>query len=261
MIITFILFGLLLVFIIYAFSHYNSKKVEKAPIIWDDLLLQHVHFYKELNPERRKLFKKRMSIFLSETYIEGVDLDLEELDRVFVAASAVIPVFGFKEWHYTNLTGVLLYPDRFNKDFAFEKNEKGRIITGMVGNGRLKKQMILSRKALRKGFSPENRGNNTAIHEFVHLIDKMDGQTDGVPERLMEHAYSIPWLKLIHKEMEKINTNTSDIRNYGGTNEAEFLAVASEYFFEKPEQMEKKHPELYKMLLQCFNVKKPDKKR
>jgi hypothetical protein len=254
MIITFILFGLLLVFAIYAFSRYNSKKAATIAASWDELLLQHVHFYKMLNKERRELFKKRMGLFLSETYVEGVALQLEELDKVLVAASAVIPVFGFEEWHYTNLTGVLLYPDNFNKDFSFENEEEGRLILGMVGTGRLENQMILSRKALRQGFSPENRGNNTAIHEFVHLIDKMDGKTDGIPERLIEHAYSIPWLKVIHQEMEKINTNSSDIRSYGGTNEAEFLAVASEYFFEKPSQMQKKHPELYKMLLQCFHT-------
>lgn len=254
MIITFILFGLLLVFAIYAFARYNSKKAAANPASWDKLLLQHVHFYKTLDQEQRKLFKKRMGLFLSETYVEGVELQVEELDRVLIAASAVIPVFGFVEWHYTNLTSVLLYPDNFNKDFVFDDEEKGRLIAGMVGTGRLENQMILSRKALRQGFSAKNRGNNTAIHEFVHLIDKMDGQVDGVPERLLEHAYSIPWLKVIHQEMEKINNNSSDIRNYGGTNEAEFLAVASEYFFEKPDQMQKKHPELYKMLLQCFRT-------
>jgi hypothetical protein len=256
MIITFILFGLLLVFAIYAFTRYNSKRSAATPASWDKLLLEHVHFYEMLSKERRKLFKKRMGLFLSKTYVEGVELQVEELDKVLVAASAVIPVFGFEEWHYTNLTGVLLYPDNFNTDFAFKNEEKGRLIQGMVGTGRLENQMILSRKALRQGFSHENRGNNTGIHEFVHLIDKMDGQTDGFPERLLEHAYSIPWLKVIHKEMEKINNNTSDIRSYGGTNEAEFLAVASEYFFEKPSQMQKKHPELYKMLLQCFHTQK-----
>jgi Mlc titration factor MtfA (ptsG expression regulator) len=52
--------------------------------------------------------------------------------------------------------------------------------------------------------------------------------------------------------MEAINDNKSDIRNYGGTNEAEFFAVASEYFFERPDLLQRKHPELYKMLADCF---------
>lgn len=193
--------------------------------------------------------------FLSEVYIDSVQVELEELDTILIAASAVIPVFGFKEWHYSSLSGILLYPDNFNEDFEFSEKEGSRVIAGIVGTGRLEKQMIISKKALHAGFDNNSDKNNTAIHEFVHLIDKMDGVTDGIPERLMEHPNTIPWLKLIHKEMEAINNNHSDIRKYGGTNEAEFFAVASEYFFEKPSQMRKKHPELYKMLAQCFQVR------
>ena len=92
----------------------------------------------------------------------------------------------------------------------------------------------------------------------MHLIDKLDDSTDGVPERLLEHQYALPWLNLIHKEMEAINDNHSDIRKYGGTNEAEFFAVASEYFFERPDLLKKKHPELYGMLVKCFNQKMTD---
>ena len=55
--------------------------------------------------------------------------------------------------------------------------------------------------------------------------------------------------------MKAINDNHSAIRKYGGTNQAEFLAVASEYFFERPDFLKKKHPELYKMLVKCFNQK------
>ena len=68
----------------------------------------------------------------------------------------------------------------------------------------------------------------------------------------MEHQYAIPWLNLIHKEMEAINDNHSDIRKYGGTNQAEFFAVASEYFFERADLLKRKHPELYGMLVECF---------
>ena len=113
--------------------------------------------------------------------------------------------------------------------------------------------MILSKKALYHGFKNTTDKSNTGIHEFVHLIDKLDDRTDGVPERLLEHQYAIPWLNLIHKEMEAINDNHSDIRKYGGTNQAEFFAVASEYFFERPDLLKSKHPELYEMLVKCFN--------
>src|SRR5690606_14485790 len=95
---------------------------------------------------------------------------------------------------------------------------------------------------------------NTRIHEFVHLIDKMDGHTDGVPEILLKHQYALPWLNLIHKKMEAINDDKSDIRQYGGTSQAEFFAVAAEYFFERPDLLKRKHPQLYKMMEMCFNT-------
>jgi Mlc titration factor MtfA (ptsG expression regulator) len=71
----------------------------------------------------------------------------------------------------------------------------------------------------------------------------------------MKNAYTIPWLKLIHEEMENISNNNSKLRAYGATNQAEFLAVASEYFFESPERLKKEHPELYKALSKSFKVR------
>ena len=246
---------LLILFGIYAFRKTSSRKKEQFPNDWHTLLTTHVHFYKELSAAEQNRFQQRMMIFLSETYIEGVGFKIDDLDTVLVAASAVIPVFAFSEWHYSNLSTVLIYPDHFNEDLNFDATNKERFIAGMVGNGQFEHQMILSRTALHEGFDRTEDLHNTGIHEFVHLIDKVDGVTDGVPERLIEHRYVMPWLKRIHKEMEAINIDQSDIRRYGGTNEAEFFAVASEYFFENPERMKKKHPELYRMLQQCFHTK------
>ena len=239
---------------VYAFVSTKKKPAQAFPEHWHALLLNHVDFYTKLSPVDQKRFQKRMMVFLSEVYLDSVDFELEDLDKVLIAASALIPVFSFPEWHYTNLSTVLVYPEAFNEDLGFSETDKKRHIEGIVGTGRFEKQMILSRKALHDGFHPNSHKTNTAVHEFVHLIDKLDGITDGVPEQLIAKPYIVPWLKLIHKEMEAINNNKSDIRNYGGTNEAEFLAVASEYFFEQPKLMKKKHPELYKMLKMCFRT-------
>jgi hypothetical protein len=246
---------LIILFIVYAYRSTTHKKAKAFPTNWDQQLVENVSFYKKLSKEKQKEFQERIMEFLSEVYIEGVEYTITDLDKILIAASAVIPVFGFPEWHYTNLSSVLVYPDHFNEELGFGITDDKKHIMGIVGNGQFEKQMILSRKALHQGFDNKKpQVQNTGVHEFVHLIDKMDGITDGVPERLLEHAYVIPWLKLIHKEMEAINDDKSDIRSYGGTNEAEFLAVASEYFFEKPEALKKKHPELFRMLQLCFHT-------
>ena len=41
---------------------------------------------------------------------------------------------------------------------------------------------------------------------------------------------------------------------YGATNPGEFFAVATETFFEKPAQLQKKHPELYQELQGFYKV-------
>lgn len=150
------------------------------------------------------------------------------------------------------MSTVLIYHDHFDENLSFDGDIKDRKIAGLVGTGRFKNQMILSRKALHHGFANKTDKGNTAIHEFIYLLDNTDGQTDGIPERLMEHQYIAPWLALMHKEMEAINNDQSDIRNYGGTSQTEFFAVASEYFFERPDLLKRKHPELYEMLSRCF---------
>ncbi|MNL27960.1 Protein MtfA [compost metagenome] len=113
-------------------------------------------------------------------------------------------------------------------------------------------QMILSKEALEAGFSNTKDGQNTAIHEFVHLLDKTDGEVDGLPQFLIDHTYSLAWLEMIRKEILKIQEGKSDINPYGITNRAEFFAVASEYFFENPERLKNHHPEFYKALSMAF---------
>lgn len=135
----------------------------------------------------------------------------------------------------------------------FETTGDERRILGMVGTGYMDGKMILSKKALHFGFKNESDKKNTAIHEFVHLIDDLDGSIDGVPKLLLNRQYTIPWLDLINKKIEEIYNNQSDINPYGATNKQEFFAVTSEYFFERPKLLAKKHPELYQLLETIFN--------
>lgn len=215
------------------------------------LLLEHVDFYQQLQPREKIRYENKIAAFLAEVHIEGVGTPIEPLDRLLVASSAVIPVFGFPDWRYQNLTNVLLYPDTFNTDFQFEGGSRN--ILGMVGTGYMNGQMVLSRSALHQGFSKNAGKENTGIHEFVHLLDKSDGATDGIPENLMKHEYTVPWIKMIHQEIQRIEQGKSDINPYAVTNEAEFFAVVSEYFFEKPRLFKEKHPELYNMLANAFS--------
>ena len=179
-------------------------------------------------------------------------MELDTTTRVLTAASAIIPIFGFPEWEWDQISEILVYPDRFDRDFAFAGGTQ-RHTMGMVGTGALNRLMILSKPDLLGGFRNPGDKRNVGLHEFAHLVDKSDGTIDGLPAVGLERAAIGPWIELVRRKMEEMRRGDSDIDPYGLTNEAEFFAVTTEYFFERPGVMERKHPELYAMLSRVFN--------
>lgn len=214
------------------------------------LIAEHVEFYKQLDETGKEEFSNRMQHFLSRVRITGIKTEIEDLDRVLVAASAIIPIFCFPQWEYINLNEVILYPESFDHEFALEGS--GRHTLGLVGDGPYQNVMLLSQHDLRQGFLNKTGKTNTAIHEFVHLVDKTDGSVDGIPEFLLSQKYVLPWLELMRRNIKQIMDNRSDINPYGATNQAEFFAVVAEYFFERPDLLESRHPELYELLSTIF---------
>ncbi len=236
------------------FPNKEKKKVENVTLDQEskDLLVEWVHFYEKLNEENRLKFDKRLLSFLEEVTLTGVGCEVELLDKLLIASSAIIPVFNFPNWVYTDLNEVLLRPKPFNKNYD---NNSPQNITGMVGNGYLNGKMVLSKTSLRLGFQAEKDKKNVGIHEFIHLIDGADGAIDGIPKVLMEKQYALPWMDMVYQKIKEITEGENEINPYGATNEQEFLAVTSEYFLEHPLQLKKKHPELYEMLHYFFNEK------
>ena len=126
------------------------------------------------------------------------------------------------------------------------------MISGMVSSGALQNVLIISKWDLRQGFINSKNNRNTAIHEFVHLIDKMDGTLDGVPELLLPRKFVAEWQQLIQSTIDQIRRGESDIDAYGATSPVECFAVVSEYFFEQRELFRSTHPDLNEMLEQIF---------
>ena len=245
-----VLFALLL------WAYHKSKKPVEGTNIpeaqFKKVLHEKVSFYDNLKPADKKDFLNRVKYFISRIRITPVQgVELTNPDRILVAAAAVIPLFRFTNWFYNNLNEILVYPGSFNRDFELEGGVDQNII-GMVGDGAMHRTMILSLHALRAGFSGNSK-NNTAIHEFAHLLDKADGSTDGVPELILQQENVKPWIQLMHRYIAHLRNNRSDIDPYGATNEAEFFAVMSEYFFQRPEKLKENHPQLYEILEEAFS--------
>jgi Mlc titration factor MtfA (ptsG expression regulator) len=245
-----VLFALLIILLIILFVFKpRRRELFHLPENYQEMLMDYVPFYASLDEKGREYFEERFEKFLVAVKITGANAEVEDLDRVLIGAAAVIPVFYIPDWEYVNLREVLLYPGNFNTDF--EQHGQERTISGMVGTGAMQNVMILSKWEVRQGFLyKDNR--NVAIHEFVHLIDKMDGTLDGVPEILLERKYVSRWRELIEETMLAIRQGRSDIEPYGATSAVECFAVISEYFFEQPELFQSNHPELCELLNRIF---------
>lgn len=217
---------------------------------WSVFLSAHVVFYKVLSEKDKIIFEQRCLLFINTTRIEAGAFEVSDEDRLLVAASAIIPVWGLPKWHYFNLVAVYLLPASFNDQF--ECGQEDSTIAGMVGTGPMAGKMALSRPHLYLGYQNSKDKSNVGIHEFVHLLDMADGYCDGLPESLGQYESTAVWFDFIEYKMNEIDQGKSNIPYYGATNRQEFFAVASEYFFERPQMLKKKHPQLFDNLTRFY---------
>ncbi|MEC7519623.1 MAG: zinc-dependent peptidase [Myxococcota bacterium] len=216
------------------------------PAAWRDILEEWVGFYRDLDAPGRRRFEREVAIFLDEQVITGPrGAALDDELRLLVAASAVVVVFGRPGFRYPQLRDVVVYDQAFDDEYNVKAD--GNILGMVHGQG----PILFSARSLRQGFRGEHDGRNVGYHEFAHVLDFEYGRADGVPGFMPWGAIQ-PWLEQMHAETAKIEKHRSVLRQYAAENEAEFFAVATEVFFERPEQLKKKAPELYALLTQAY---------
>ncbi len=227
----------------------RRRRLDRIPFPdeWREILLEHVQFYRTLNDEGRGYFEKRVQVFLDEKRITGVGTEIDDRTRVLVASAAIIPVYKIEDWEYDTLEEVLVYPESFDRDYNFASGERDML--GMVVQST--SSLIISKRELLKGFCSPG-GGNTAIHEFIHKIDEGDGEIDGLPVLMLSRGELAEWRGIRAAEIERIEAGRSDLDPYALTGEAEFLAVAGEYFFKNPAKLKSGSPELYGILKKIF---------
>lgn len=228
-------------------KRYKTEPDRSFPMLWRQILVQRVQFYNRLsNPEKAE-FERKVHVFLLNVRIRGMQTEVTHEDKVLIAAGAIIPIFRFSKWHYANLKEVQLFPDKFPIP------NSNKMANGLVGWGAMEGKMMLSRKAVIHGFYDNTDNQNVVIHEFIHILDKQDGKVDGIMSEVMQDVDIMPWLHIINIKMNEIDFGDSSIRDYGATNQAEFLAVVSEFFFENPDRLKVEHPGLYNALDSFYN--------
>jgi Mlc titration factor MtfA (ptsG expression regulator) len=116
--------------------------------------------------------------------------------------------------------------------------------------------VVLSWDDVRRSAADIDDGHNVVFHEFAHQLDSSGGKRDSTPVVQSSSNY-IAWARTLRKDYEKLRHEVSRnsatlLDEYGATNPAEFFAVATECFFEKPKELQKLHPDLYQELKRFY---------
>ena len=191
-------------------------------------------------------------VFLDEKVFEacgGLEEVTDEM-RFVVAAQACLLWTNQRGAPYPALKAILMYPDAYRV-----KNELG-IESIRLGESWSRGTVVLAWKSVLDGGLNDEDGHNLVFHEFAHQLDTVNGPADGFPE-LPPNGNFESWPQVFSEEFERLCRDIDSGRKtvmdpYGGTNEAEFFAVATETFFEKSRKMEEEHPELYRLLQDFF---------
>lgn len=227
---------------------FRRVRIAKAafPEEWRSVLEKYVSLYQRLSPERKKEFEKRVQVFIGENHFTGVKgVEVTDELKVLAAASAVMLLFGRSDTEYPQIYGILFYPRNFDGDFRTE--EGNRNIAGMAHPFGT---VVFSVPELYKSFAAEE-GYHVGLHEFAHALDFLGQECDGVPLGIHPHLFR-PWTELVRKGVERTRGGRGVLRDYAGTNTAEFFAVAVELFFERPDLLRKGNPKFFAALESYF---------
>lgn len=207
-----------------------------------------VPLYRSMDDAARLRFENDMKIVLDEWTYEGVDdVEVTAMMKIGVAAGAALLLHGRPDWELPRHQTVLFYPDRFDSDYMLDED------AAFDGMAHQQGPIILSSVALEESWEDTGDANNVVLHELAHLLDYKNEFADGVPS-LLDPGSAVAWQELVRKEMWRIRHRRSLLRGYGATNPAEFFAVAVENFFERPDQIAERHPQLFAALEALFNL-------
>jgi MtfA peptidase len=231
---------------ILAWFRRRRARARPFPPEWREILAQGAPFYRRLRPDARARFEDTLKVIVYTKHWEGaMGFTIDDRVRVLVAAAAARLSMNLRPSDYPRLTEIVVHPSTY-------VHPDGNVV---FGEAHRFGTIVLSWDAVVQGLRNPDDGHDTALHEFAHVLDVSDGAYDGTPP-LSFHAYG-PWARIMSRSFLNLRAKGSDrrrtvLRRYGATNEAEFFAVASETFFEKPLQLRKKEPELYAILADYF---------
>lgn len=228
------------------------------PEDWVLILKKNMPLYNRLPDSLKEELHGLVNVFLAEKKFEGCGgLTITDEIKVTIAAQACILLLNRKTSYFKKLRTILVYPQTY---VARTKSSNGIITVDgrsvRLGESWQNGPVVLAWDSVTGGTMNVADAKNVVLHEFAHQLDQEDGTADGAP--ILEHrSRYLTWASVLSEEYKALRNKRgrrSVIGNYGATNPAEFFAVATETFFEKPKQMKKKHPELYDELKNYYKL-------
>lgn len=258
----FVVLGIMGVVLLVGWLHSRRRRAQRAKVQarpLDDrnraLLREHVPLFGRLPDEVRIKLEGIMQVFMSELSFEpcGGLHEVSEEMRLVIAAQACLLLLesGFED--FGRLRSVLIYPDAYHahEDAA----SSGEVRLGESwGTG----SVILAWQSVVQGARNMEDGRNVVLHEFAHQLDQADGDADGLP-RLKRRGDYRRWAQAFTQSYDllcdRVNRGQKTVMDpYGATNPAEFFAVATETFFEKPRQLREDHEGVYEELKNFYGL-------
>jgi Mlc titration factor MtfA (ptsG expression regulator) len=246
--------------------HLRRADVVAAPFPepWRQQLASSVPLWGALSAEDRTKLEKLVQIFLAEKSFEGAGgLALTDAMRVAIAGRACLLVLRRIELDdplYPDLSSIVVYPGAYRVKGARRPAGGAAIVHDeeRLGESWVQGVVVLSWDAVRQGSAAPHDGRDVVLHEFAHQLDAEDGAMDGAPALHARGRYAA-WARALKPEYDALVAATekgqaSDIRDYGATNPAEFFAVVTEMFFERPTELKARHPGVYEQLAGFYGV-------
>lgn len=214
------------------------------PEDWLKILNERVPFFSRIHSDKRPRFLETLRIFAEEKTFTGVaGMEITDEVKVVISACAARLVLNLDLSYYDRLSEIIVYPYVYR-----HPNEDHEIILGEAADWGT---VVLAWPAVLEGLSDPRDGHETALHEFAHVLDRENGVFNGTPKLKAKADYE-PWAHVMSEHFlalrDEKRTELKVLDYYGATNEAEFFAVATESYFEKPRQMKKYMPDLYEEL-------------
>jgi MtfA peptidase len=243
------------------FKKWRRQRLRTLPLSaeWQRIIERNVSAYSRLSAEDRRELLGHTQVLLAEKHFEGCGgLQLTDEIRITVAAQASVLLLHRDTDYYPRLTSILIYPS------AYVVSEEQHIGGGIweagedVRLGHTSAQLgalVIAWDDVIRGARTFDDGDNVVFHEFAHQLDFEDHAVDGTP--LLESRQYVSWARVLGGEYEALRRAANDatatlIDQYGATNPAEFFAVVTELFFERPAALRERHPALYEELRKFY---------